>query len=123
MSTARTVRAAPPGRYRPTGKETRSKVHRNATLLTDVERRQAEHRLLQELFNEATALYWQRRAQDFERARPRAGEYMGRASAEELAEADARCAAVAEACRSRAKVSRFADDGELIEMVLREWSE
>lgn len=81
-----------------------------------------QHRVLQDALNEATATYWLKRAEDFERARPRPGEFRGQARAEDLAEADARCAAIAQACRERAEVSLFADDNELIEVLSPRWS-
>lgn len=45
---------------------------------------------------------WLRRAEAFEWARPRPGEYTGQATAEEIAARDRRCRAAAVACRRHA---------------------
>lgn len=63
---------------------------------------QIRARLLQDALAQATAQFWRRRAADFENARPRRGEFHGRATTEELNARDARCAALAEACRNHA---------------------
>lgn len=62
-------------------------------------------RVLQDALYEATAYYWRRRAEAFEAARPRASDWPGRATPEQLAEADRRCATAALACRQRAAMS------------------
>lgn len=61
-----------------------------------------QRRVLEDALTHATAQFWRRRAADFEAARPKRGEFHGRATREELDEADARCAAVAQACRRHA---------------------
>jgi hypothetical protein len=73
-------------------------------------------RILQDALTEATAAYWQRRAQAFEDAAPRLGEYHGQASQEQLRDAWISCMATAEACR------RFADliSGEYPEPITEE---
>jgi hypothetical protein len=60
------------------------------------------HNALTEAAAEATPEHWQRRADTFENARPRPGDYNGRATAQDLAERDARCAATAQACGNKA---------------------
>ena len=63
-------------------------------------------RVLQDALTEATAAYWERRAAMFEWARPRRGDFVGQATPAELADADARCAMIAENCRRHAKLLR-----------------
>lgn len=68
-------------------------------------------RVLQDALTEATAGYWRRRAEQFENARPRRGDDTHRGAAPQLqtsalAEAHARCTAVAQACRHRADVAQ-----------------
>jgi hypothetical protein len=79
-------------------------------------------RVLQDAMAEATNNYWQRRADTFERARPRPGDFRGQATDADLAEADRRCAAAALACRQRATLADLQPDGEaeLIADALRE---
>lgn len=67
-------------------------------------------RLLQDALNEATAVYWLRRAAAFEAALPRVGDYTGRADCDEVAARALRLAAIAAACRNRAAVSLLVDD-------------
>lgn len=55
-----------------------------------------------EAWRRASAAYWESRAQDFERALPRPGDYLGRSTPEERAERAARIRAQAAACRLRA---------------------
>lgn len=59
-------------------------------------------RVLEDAYAEAAAAYWLRRAERFEAARPRSGDFVGQATAAELAALDARVAAAAQACRNRA---------------------
>lgn len=61
-------------------------------------------RVLQDAYAEASAAYWRRRAQQFEAARPRVGDFPGQATAADLADQDARLAASAAACRHRASL-------------------
>ena len=61
------------------------------------------YRLMRDAMNEGTARYWLRRAETFEDARPRPGDYSGRATAEQIAALDKRLADQATACRLRAK--------------------
>ncbi len=62
-------------------------------------------RVLQDPLAEATAAYWRRRAATFQWARPKPGDFTGLATADELAERDARLAEIVLACNSRAAVS------------------
>ncbi len=66
-------------------------------------------RVLQDALSEATAAYWRRRADTFEWARPRAGDFRGRATVAALNARDARLAATAESCRRRATVALFGE--------------
>lgn len=61
------------------------------------------YRLMRDAMNEGTALYWQRRADQLDAARPRPGDYTGRATDEQIKATDKRLAEAAEACRLRAK--------------------
>ena len=70
--------------------------------------RHVEHfraRVVQDALAEADAAYWLRRADAFDAARPRRGDFHGRASRQELAQRDQRLAETAAACRARAAVS------------------
>ncbi len=62
-------------------------------------------RVLADALAEATSIYWNRRAESFEAARPRVGDYRGRATVGDLKARDRRCARTAEACRHRAAVA------------------
>lgn len=62
-------------------------------------------RFLQDMLTEATSAYWTRRAEAFDAARSRPGDYPGRTTAEQRAARDRRLATVAQACRHRAEVS------------------
>ncbi len=66
---------------------------------------QHQRRVIQDALTEASSDYWNRRAAQFEAARPQPGDYTGHATAEALESRDRRCAATAEACRARAQVS------------------
>lgn len=63
-------------------------------------------RLLQDAVNEALAATWERRAAAFLAARPRPGDYRGRATDADLRQRWQRLTEVAQACRARAAVSR-----------------
>jgi hypothetical protein len=63
-------------------------------------------RVLQDALTEATAEYWERRAQQFEDAIPRRSEYHGNATQEQLAAAAVRCANTVAACRRHAQLLR-----------------
>jgi hypothetical protein len=67
-------------------------------------------RILQEIMDDATAAYWDRRAADFEDARPRPGEWPGHATPAERATRDYDLAETARACRNRAAfIRRYGD--------------
>lgn len=53
---------------------------------------------------------WLRRAADFEAARPRPGDFNGRASAADLAARDRRCSEAAAVCWERAELLRLHSD-------------
>lgn len=59
-------------------------------------------RLVEEALLSALPGSWERRAAEFEAARPRPSDFNGRASVAELAARDRRCAEAAQACRDRA---------------------
>jgi hypothetical protein len=59
-------------------------------------------RVVQDAMNDALACTWRRRAELFEWARPRPGDFNGNADATELAERDRLLAAQAKACRNKA---------------------
>ena len=61
-------------------------------------------RVLADCLAEATASYWERRAQALLDAAPRPGDYTGRATAAELSAARQRCLDAAAACRARASL-------------------
>lgn len=63
-------------------------------------------RVLQDALQEATAVYWERRAQTFEDAAPRPADFNGRATRAELAERAASCLGAARACRAHAGLLR-----------------
>ncbi len=59
-------------------------------------------RVVQDALIEASAAQWRVRATVFHAARPRPGDFTGRATPEQLAAIDTRLAAIALACRNRA---------------------
>jgi hypothetical protein len=61
-------------------------------------------RVLQDALTEATADYWLHRADQFEAAAPKLGEYRGHATRDELNEPWTRCHATATACRRHAQL-------------------
>lgn len=62
-------------------------------------------RVMADALQEATAAYWHRRAEAFDAALPRPGDYTGQASREEYEARRMRVAAIALACRERAALS------------------
>lgn len=81
-------------------------------------------RVIQDACQEARADYWDRRAEEFERARPKPGDRTGRATPEQIAEQDRRMAATAEACRQRAQLIRAgAFDDEWAQLIRDEWAQ
>ena len=63
-------------------------------------------RVLQDALISADVQYWLRRAQAFEDAAPRPGEYHGRATREQLSMAYQRCMLAARNCRRHAQLLR-----------------
>lgn len=63
-------------------------------------------RLIEEAIADALPYVWERRAEQLEQARPRPGDFNGRATAVELAERDQRLAEQAEGCRRHATLLR-----------------
>jgi len=59
-------------------------------------------RVLQDALAEASASYWERRAQAFENARPRPGEFHGKRTPQRLQAKYDELTAIAQACRNRA---------------------
>ena len=59
-------------------------------------------RAIQNAIGEALAAAWTRRAEMFDWARPRPGDFIGLATPADLSAADERCAGVALACRNHA---------------------
>ncbi|MGB3763220.1 MAG: hypothetical protein WA966_08355, partial [Ornithinimicrobium sp.] len=80
--------------------------------MTDLEEyvEQFRGRVVQEALAAATASFWRHRAAQFEDARPREGDFTGRATTEDLAAADHRMAETAQACRNRARISLILDE-------------
>lgn len=63
-------------------------------------------RFVQEILAAAVPSFWERRAEALEAARPRPGEFHGKATAAELRERDEALAEAAAACREHAEVVR-----------------
>lgn len=61
--------------------------------------------VIADVFRMATYDYWMRRAEEFEGAKPKVGDFHGAASREELSAAWQRCHSVAQACRDRAALA------------------
>ena len=61
-------------------------------------------RVLQDALTEATAAYWVRRSWQYERSRPKPGQFTGQATPEEIAALDADLAAKALNCRRKARL-------------------
>jgi hypothetical protein len=67
-------------------------------------------RVMREGIRDAEAAQWLRRAETLEAARPKAGDWHGRATREELRERYDRLTEEAQACRNRARVSVIGGD-------------
>lgn len=63
-------------------------------------------RMIEDAMSAAAPHVWLRRAEQLEDARPRPGDFQGRATAADLAERDQRLAGSAEVCRLKADVLR-----------------
>ena len=70
--------------------------------------------LLADVFREAEAAQWQRRAEEFERCKPTLDEFHGQATPERLSAQWQRADETARACRSRAAMCRSEDWSQLI---------
>lgn len=79
-------------------------------------------RLLTDCVNEQTRRYWMKRAEDFENAKPRLGEFHGNATREQLRARWIWLDEVARACRARATVAPLEDIAPEAEAVMREAS-
>lgn len=66
-------------------------------------------RVIVDALNEASAAYWERRADVLEDAAPRPGEFHGRATRAELSAAWRRCMGDARRCRAHAELLRDRD--------------
>lgn len=66
-------------------------------------------RVILDALAEGSADYWRRRAEAFDAARPRLGDFTGRATADDLLALDARMIARARACRAAAELARRGD--------------
>lgn len=80
------------------------------------------HDALTEVFLTAERAWWLRRAEDFERAKPRVGDNFGRLTRDQVREQWHRLDELARACRARAHVSPVDDIREDVRNVLREAS-
>lgn len=76
-----------------------------------------QRRVLREAIRDGTAAHWRARAEAFESARPRPGDYPGRSTELDLREADRRCREAAEACRARARTAPLDSLDDLLEVV------
>ncbi|GAA1543518.1 hypothetical protein [Nocardioides humi] len=75
-------------------------------------------RALQEALAAGLRSTWLRRAEEFERARPRPGDYVGRSTPEERAARDRRLARMAEMCRHRASLASPVEFEDLVWQVV-----
>lgn len=85
----------------------------NRILTAEQEIEEAALRNLQQILNEGLAATWERRARQFEEARPKPGDYMGQATPAEIAERDRDLAETARACRLKAVIVRELGDPEI----------
>jgi hypothetical protein len=74
-----------------------------ASLVAHVDR--IGHRMIQDALVEATADYWRHRGAAFTAARPRPGDFTGRATADQLAARDQALLDVSRACYAAAAVA------------------
>lgn len=65
-----------------------------------------QHRVIQDALADATPAYWLRRAETFEWAKSKPGDYHGLSTPADRAERDRRLQVTADACRARARVAR-----------------
>lgn len=67
-------------------------------------------RVVQDAVNESSRDYWLRRAEQFEAALPRPGDFHGHAMAEDVRTRSLDIKMKAQACRNRAELCRLTDD-------------
>lgn len=104
--------------YTPGGIGSRELAERLVSIEDKIE--QAGRRILQDILAEGLAAYWQRRADEFEAARAKPGDYVplhSRIDPEERAQRDRDLAETALACRRRAEFIRAYGDEEATYMV------
>lgn len=70
--------------------------------------------ILADAFREGQRQWWLKRAEDFERAKPKSGDFHGRATREELSRRWQWLDGVERACRAKAEMVRFDDDVETL---------
>lgn len=68
------------------------------------------YRVLQDALNEGTRTHWLRRAETFEQAKPRLGEFHGQATKAELSARWRSLDEMAKACRNRAAMALIQDE-------------
>jgi hypothetical protein len=81
----------------------------HAVHLTDASRAMFAWRVTQDAWAEATQAYWERRAQQLEAARPRAGDFAGKAGRAGQIAAWNRLTEAATACRARGRSRDLSD--------------
>lgn len=79
--------------------------------------RRFQLRVLQDALNEGSAVYWLRRAAQFDAARSRPADFRGQASEADVAAADSRLSALAASCRARASLTFDAEPCTLSEFL------
>lgn len=77
-------------------------------ILDDEQRAAVAHRVLLDAWLDGSRLYWQRRARQLEDARPRRGDFTGRATPDQLTACWDRLTEAAAACRARASLDDVA---------------
>lgn len=70
--------------------------------------------VLADALSAASSDYWRRRAEAWETAKPKPGDYLGRCTREDLSRAWRRCDERARACRARAEVCDAEEWRELV---------
>ena len=79
-------------------------------------------RVLQDALSEATASYWSRRAEQFQEAAPRLGDFHGKRTREELGIKWREMHTIASACHNAASMAPLQDYSAEVEQGLREAS-
>lgn len=67
---------------------------------------QMQRRAVEDMLTRASAAHWERRAAEFEAAIPRADDFHGNATPEQITERAIRCKESADQCRAHAKLLR-----------------